>query len=149
MHALPALTAVCFIAGVTASMAAAPSSSAVPPDLSGADPHWIADETGHCFAGNPDPQGGESVRWTGACENGLVSGPGTLTWYRSGHVEGRDEGNFHGGILAGHGRIVDADGAIYDGDFPGSGQLTLPDGRRVAAHSIRETAGWSIEETHP
>jgi hypothetical protein len=140
-----AFTAVCF---VVAGLAVA-ARAAAGPDLSGADPHWIADERSHCFAGNPDPQGDESVHWTGACENGLVSGPGTLTWYRSGRIEGRDEEIFRAGILAGHGRIIQADGAIFEGEFPGEGVLTLPDGRHVAAHSLRETAGWSIEETRP
>jgi len=37
------------------------------------------------------------------------------------------------------------DGASYDGEFPGRGVLTLPDGRKVPAQTVREFTGWTIE----
>ena len=115
------------------------------PDLSGNDPHWIEDTISHCWAANPNPEGGEIVSWSGACENGLLSGPGTLTWSQNGRITGRDEGTFKDGRLSGHGRIISADGTIYEGDFPGTGVLTLPDGRKVRAQTVREFSGWTIE----
>ncbi len=119
------------------------------PDFSGKDPRWIKDAASQCWAANPSPEPGETIAWTGGCENGLLSGKGTLTWYLNGRAIGRDEGEFKNGQLFGHGRISFADGAVYDGEFPGFGTMTLPDGSRRPARSIQETAGWSVEEARP
>ncbi len=126
----------------------APASSAIA-DLSGNDPHWIKDTASNCWAANPDPSPGESIAWMGACEDGLVSGAGTLAWYLNGKLVGRDEGTFKNGELMGHGRISLSDGANFEGDFPGKGVLTLPNGQKVDAESIKEVAGWSIEQSQP
>ena len=115
------------------------------PDLSGNDPHWIEDTVSGCWAANPHPEGNETISWSGACEDGLLSGQGTLTWSQNGRVTGRDEGTFKEGRLTGHGRIVSSDGTIYDGEFPGTGVLTLPDGQKVRAQAVREFTGWTIE----
>jgi hypothetical protein len=115
------------------------------PDLSGNDPHWIEDTVAHCWAANPHPEGGETISWSGACEGGLLSGPGTLTWSQNGRISGRDEGTFRDGRLTGHGRIISSDGTTYEGEFPGIGVLTLPSGQTVRAQSVRELNGWTIE----
>jgi hypothetical protein len=119
------------------------------PDLSGRDPHWIKDAVSNCWAANPHPEPGETITWTGACQNGLINGPGTLTWYLNGKAEDRDEGNFARGELAGHGRVSFPDGAVFEGEFPGKGVITLPDGRKIDAETIKEAAGWSIEQAQP
>ena len=119
------------------------------PDLSGNDPHWIEDTVRQCWAANPHPEGNESISWTGACEGGLISGPGTLTWSQNGRVTGRDEGTFKDGRLTGRGRIISADGTSYEGDFPGTGVLTLPDGQKLRAQTVREFSGWTIEAPIP
>lgn len=119
------------------------------PDLTGRDAHWIKDGAKNCWAANPDPEPGETVIWTGTCENGLITGQGILTWYVNGRLVGRDEGNFKSGELSGHGRISQASGASFEGEFPGRGVLTLPDGSKVEAESIKEIAGWSIEQAQP
>ena len=119
------------------------------PDLSGRDPHWIKDAVSNCWAANPHPEPGETITWMGACVDGLISGPGTLTWYLNGNAEDRDEGNFARGELSGHGRISFPDGARFEGEFPGKGTITLPDGRKTEAQTIKETAGWSIEPIQP
>jgi hypothetical protein len=64
----------------------------------------------------------------------------------NGKVSGRDVGGFKNGELTGHGRIFFADGASFEGEFPGEGVLTAPDGRKVRAQSVKEPAGWSIEQ---
>jgi hypothetical protein len=133
--------------GLAALMASSASAQAAP-DLSGNDAHWIKDNGSNCWAANPDPSPGETITWTGACENNLLSGPGTLTWYINGKAIARDEGNFRSGELSGHGRLSFADGANYEGDFPGKGTLTLPSGQKIQAESIHEAAGWSIEQSH-
>jgi hypothetical protein len=116
------------------------------PDLSGRDPHWIKDAAKNCWAANPDPEQGERVTWTGGCSEGLLSGEGTLTWYLNGRLMGRDEGTFQNGELFGHGRITQAGGPTFEGEFPGKGVL-MPDGQMIPAESIKETAGWSIEQS--
>ena len=136
------------IAGFACLVASGAAASPAP-DFSGRDPHWIKDAAKNCWAANPDPEAGETITWTGACERGLLSGQGTLTWYVNGKQVGRDEGNFRNGELSGHGRIVFADGASFEGEFPGTGVLTLPNGQKMEARAIEETAGWSIETAPP
>jgi len=110
------------------------------------DSRWIEDKASHCWAANPTPEEGETISWTGGCRSNLLSGEGTLTWYLNGKVSGRDVGEFKNGELTGHGRIFFADGASFEGEFPGQGVLTAPDGRKVRAQSVKERAGWSIEQ---
>jgi len=116
------------------------------PDLSGRDPHWIRDKASGCWAANPDPDPQETISWSGRCVDMLVSGPGVLSWYRDGNLVGRDEGNFLRGELSGQGKITFGNGARFEGEFPGRGVLILPNGDRIDAVSIKETAGWSIEQ---
>jgi hypothetical protein len=136
------------LAGLALFLASAAAAQTLP-DLSGRDPHWIKDPVKDCWAANPDPETGETITWTGTCEGRLLTGQGTLTWYVNGRQVGRDEGNFKDGQLSGHGRISFGDGANFEGEFPGQGVLTLPNGQKVAAVSIAEAAGWSIEQAQP
>jgi len=129
---------------VCAVLAASPAIAQ--PDLSGRDPHWIRDEASRCWAANPDPEPLETISWSGGCVDMLLSGTGTLSWYLDGRLIGRDEGNFVRGELSGHGKISFADGATFEGEFPGRGVLTLPSGNRIDAVSVKESAGWSIEQ---
>ena len=115
------------------------------PDLSGQDPHWIKDEKSDCSAANPDPQPGETIIWVGPCEKGVATGEGTLIWYKDGKIAGRDEGNFQDGALIGRGRMQRSEGITFEGSFPGRGVLTLPDGRQLAAESVRQPAGWRFQ----
>jgi hypothetical protein len=119
------------------------------PDLTGTDPHWIEDKVAHCWVGNPDPQPGESVSWSGACMAGLATGPGVVTWYRNGRVEGQDSGTYRGGILTGHGKISSSNGTSFEGEFPGKGILTLSDGLKLPAQTLRENGGYSVEQIPP
>jgi hypothetical protein len=143
----------CAVICCASVMAIAPSNAQpapdVRPDFSGNDPHWIEDPVAQCWAANPHPQDGETVSWSGGCEGGLLSGQGTLTWMLGGRVTGRDQGTFRNGRLTGRGRIDAVDGTSYEGDFPGKGVLTLPDGRKVPARTVRDSSGWSIEEPIP
>src|SRR4051812_13214372 len=85
------------------------SARAQTPDLSGKDAHWIKDNASNCWAANPDPSPGETITWTGGCQDKLLSGPGKLTWFVNGKTVGRDEGTFRNGELTGHGRLSFAD----------------------------------------
>lgn len=137
------------IAGVAMLFASGALAQISAPDLSGRDPHWIKDAVRICWAANPHPEPGESITWSGPCENGLVSGEGTLTWYLNGQRAGRDEGSFKNGELSGHGRVTQENGASFEGEFPGKGVITLPDGKKIEAESIKEITGWSIEQARP
>ena len=139
--------AVCML--LAAGVGSAAMAQEARPDLSGNDPHWIEDTVSQCWAANPQPQGNETISWSGACEDRLLSGPGTLTWSQNGRISARDEGTFREGRLAGRGKISTADGATYEGDFPGQGVLTLPDGRKIRAQTVRESTGWTIEAPVP
>ena len=141
--------ACCAVIAVAASAPAFAQNDDAKPDLSGNDPHWIEDTVAQCWAANPHPQGNETISWSGACEGDLLSGPGILTWSQNGRISGRDEGTFKDGRLTGKGRISTADGASYEGEFPGPGVLTLPDGRRIPAQTVREFTGWTIEAPVP
>jgi hypothetical protein len=122
---------------------------AATPDLSGKSPYWIEDKEKHCWAANPDPADGETIQWTGGCDRGLLSGDGTLTWYLAGMVVGRDIGTFKDGQLSGKGSILFSDGARYDGNFPGQGVLTTPEGRKFPAESTDRDPGWSVQQINP
>lgn len=106
---------------------------------------WIADQNG-CLAANPSPSGDERIEWSGTCVDGYIAGDGVLTWYRGDVITGRDSGHFEAGSLSGQGRIESFEGWSYEGAFPGSGIMHLPDGRDVPAQSLRENNGWHIEQ---
>jgi hypothetical protein len=133
-------------AAVLACAATAAPTAFAQPDFSGRDSHWIRDDATGCWAANPAPEPLETISWSGRCDNMLLSGPGILSWYLDGKLIGRDEGNFVRGELSGHGKITFGDGSNFEGEFPGRGVLTLPGGKRIDAVSVKETAGWSIEQ---
>ena len=63
--------------------------------------HWIRDLNNDAYVWNPEPQDGESVRWSGGVVNEegtlYAQGRGTLTWYKDGQVIQTDEGSFDHG----------------------------------------------------
>ena len=94
-------------------------------------------ETG-CATSNPFPRPNESIRWTGRCRDGKLSGPGVLTWYADGREYERDEGTFRDGELHGEAIITFANGnriygtyrnGVRDGEFV----IESSDGRFVQA----------------
>ena len=137
------------LVGLVPMLAFASLAQAAAPDLSGKDPHWIQDAANLCWAANPDPKPGENIIWNGGCKDGLLDGRGTLSWYIDGRLVARDTGTYKNGEMSGHGRIVFQDGTSFEGEFPGKGVITTRDGRKIAAQSIKEGAGWSIEEDRP
>ncbi len=64
----------------------------------------IRDRVSGCGTSNPFPSDGESIRWYGACQDGLLSGHGTLIWYQNGQETQRNEGTFWAGEM--HGPIT-------------------------------------------
>ncbi|HBC54449.1 MAG TPA: hypothetical protein DCZ06_09325, partial [Alphaproteobacteria bacterium] len=64
----------------------------------------IRDRVTGCGTSNPFPAEGESIRWYGSCQDGLLSGHGTLIWYQNGQETQRNEGTFWAGEM--HGPIT-------------------------------------------
>ncbi len=98
----------------------------------------IRDPESGCATSNPFPRPNESIRWTGRCRDGKLSGPGVLTWYADGREYERDEGTFKDGELHGEATITFANGnRIYgtyrDGVRDGAFVIESPDGRLVQA----------------
>lgn len=102
-------------------------------------PGWIADPENGCATSNPRPTPGESIRWFGDCENGELTGEGTLVWYQNGQEVERNEGGFRAGEL--HGEVVTTfdDGSYIvgryvDGKRHGNFMIRRPDGSHLQAH---------------
>lgn len=94
---------------------------------------WISDPKSGCkvWEDNVDP--GQSVSWTGACVDGLASGPGTAVWTIKGKEEDRFQGEMRGGKMNGTGTLSFPNGLRYEGtfkngDFHGTGKLTYSNG---------------------
>jgi hypothetical protein len=90
---------------------------------------WIADPGTGCRVWNPHPQGGESIQWSGACQNGLAHGRGVAKWSKNSIPYETDEGEWREGRQVGPGTQV-WPGGRYEGDLldsepDGRGKLTL------------------------
>jgi hypothetical protein len=91
--------------------------------------NWIADTAGGCQVWNPHPQSDETIRWTGACANGLAQGRGAAQWFRNNLPFEADEGEWRAGRQTGYGTQVwpsgRYDGELIDGEPHGRGVLIL------------------------
>jgi len=133
--------------------------SAENPNFTGRNKDWMADARTGCwlFDGNPAP--GETVEWSGDCQDRLATGDGTATFYKEGQARLTIVGKFSRGSLTGQGKLVNG-GDIYEGEFaftaqygtgvltkangeqyrgtwPGSGTYSLPDGTNCPALARR------------
>jgi hypothetical protein len=119
-----ALLAGCVMDSLTSS-APAPSPAPSPVASAPLSPpvpfHWIADANG-CKAWNPDPAEGQSIEWSGACENDNANGAGDMRWY----ADGDNYQTFSGQYVDGHmveGTLIDNrtsqsfDGTWKDDEF--------------------------------
>jgi hypothetical protein len=89
---------------------------------------WIADAKSGCKVWNPQPSGGEAVRWSGACKDGYADGKGALEWLRGGAAYERDEGSWRAGKQTGEGSQT-WPGGQYKGEFLES----MPHGKGLLA----------------
>jgi MORN repeat len=94
---------------------------------------WTADPSTSCKVWNPNPQGGETIRWSGACVNGSAQGHGSLQWFKDKRLLEQDEGEWRDGRQTGQGTQVwqggRYEGQLQDGQPDGHGVWTLPTGR--------------------
>ena len=88
-----------------------------------------------CAVHNPNPKSGESITWSGICQNGFAHGPGTIAWFLDDKPNGRFEGALARGRIEGEGTAHYPSGNHYTGDFlhgqpNGTGTFYFADGRR-------------------
>src|SRR5258708_39798053 len=81
-----------------------------------ARPTLIADPKTGCQVWNLYPDPDDSIRWSGACVNGLAEGPGVLQWIVNGREEVRYEGEYRNGKENGRGVTTWAHGSRYEGE---------------------------------
>lgn len=84
------------------------------------DVHWLRDEQSGCKAPDPNFSENDGIVWLGACRNGVIDGPGTLTFTNKGQPQVTISGTFRDGNLeSGHAALSWPDGSKYDGDQTG------------------------------
>jgi MORN repeat len=90
---------------------------------------WILDTGAGCKVWNPHPQPNETIRWTGACPNGMAQGHGAAQWFRGNLPFETDEGEWREGRQSGFGTQVwptgRYDGELVDGEPDGRGVLIV------------------------
>ncbi len=98
----------------------------------------MADKNG-CQALIPHPAANQSISWSGACKDGLLTGPGVLQLLQDGLVDATYQGSFWQGQLSGPGVGTLRDGTRYSGnftnsEFAGEGTMIWPNGDRYQGH---------------
>jgi hypothetical protein len=89
---------------------------------------FIADQNG-CRAINPAPAPNETIEWSGACEDNLLSGVGTLRWFHNGDLVNVYEGRMYKGNFDGFGKLQEVgtqriyEGQWLNGKQHGTGEL--------------------------
>ncbi len=103
------------------------------------EPGWIVDPVTKCATSNPFARADEEIRWFGACEDGRLSGQGTLVWYVEGVESERNEGTFRAGEF--HGEVITTypDGEVIVGSYA--------DGVRDGDFTVIGTTGAHIRAT--
>jgi hypothetical protein len=90
---------------------------------------WILDTGAGCKVWNPHPQPNETLRWSGACPNGMAQGRGAAQWFRGNLPFETDEGEWREGRQSGFGTQVwpagRYDGELADGEPSGRGTLIV------------------------
>jgi hypothetical protein len=90
---------------------------------------WILDTGAGCKVWNPHPQPNETIRWSGACPNGMAQGRGAAQWFRGNLPFETDEGQWREGRQTGFGTQVwptgRYDGELTDGEPNGRGVLIV------------------------
>ena len=103
------------------------------------EPGWIVDPVSRCGTSNPFARADEEIRWFGTCEEGRLSGRGTLVWYVEGIESERNEGTFRAGEF--HGEVITTypDGEVIVGSYA--------DGVREGDFTVIGTSGAHIRAT--
>jgi hypothetical protein len=112
--------AACLIAGAIGFVAPAAGQNATATQANPApatQTHWLRDRQTGCRAPGLDFVRGDGIVWSGACLDGAVNGPGSLTFLNRGQPQVTINGSFREGVLeAGHASLAWPDGSKYDGE---------------------------------
>ncbi|WP_159351490.1 MORN repeat-containing protein [Roseomonas harenae] len=80
-------------------------------------PGMLTDPRNHCSVYVPGAPPGASVQWSGACRDGLASGPGEYLLSVNGQTLANTQGAFSAGRISGPGVRIMANGDLYQGEF--------------------------------
>lgn len=103
-------------------------------------PGWIVDPVSKCATSNPFARADEEIRWFGTCEDGRLTGRGTLVWYIEGIESERNEGTFRAGEFDGEVITTYPDGEVIVGSYA--------DGIRDGAFTIIGVAGSHVRANY-
>jgi len=78
---------------------------------------WITDTKSGCQVLNQDPQPGETVEWSGACQKGKASGYGIMQWYVNGNAGNKYVGEYSNGKRNGKSKKTVSNGSYFDGYY--------------------------------
>ena len=101
----------------------------LPAAADAAEAHWASDPASGCALFDASLRPGDTVSWSGACQDGRAEGPGTATFSNGGVAFEHFTGSFAGGVAADGPVTVNwGDGWSYDGEmahgrFDGEGIL--------------------------
>src|SRR5581483_3911880 len=95
----------------------APASKETPASAPALGGSWIADQRTHCRVWQPAPQPHASLRWSGACTNGLAQGPGMVEWVTDGKAVEVARGQWRDGKQTGPGVSTKINGERYEGEY--------------------------------
>lgn len=109
-RALVVMASLALGGGLGVAQAAAPEAARLPS-------RWMADHRTGCKVWDPQPEVGESVRWSGGCVGGYASGRGVTEWIEHGHVTERIEGVRQAGHAQGKGVQTLANGDRFEGSW--------------------------------
>ncbi|PZF74045.1 hypothetical protein DN068_04960 [Taibaiella soli] len=84
---------------------------------------------------------GMSIRWSGACKDGLASGNGTLVWSQQGKVLATYNGQMKAGNVEGNGKLLipgyaTMQGNFLDGSLNGQGAMYFENGGKTVGNFV-------------
>jgi hypothetical protein len=118
---------------------------------SSASDSWLKDPITGCAVWDSESETDVIISWSGGCRNGKATGPGGLTWYARGRLDGRFDGVLVDGKAQGGGTLsfwIDDGFARYKGQFldsqmHGRGVLVMPDNSRAEGEFKHDALnGW-------
>src|SRR5688572_6678528 len=84
--------------------------------LAQAEGVYVADQNG-CKAWDATPATNQTARWSGACKDGFIEGPGTLQWFEDGELTAIEQSTFIAGKANGYSKYSDLKRKYaYEGD---------------------------------
>jgi hypothetical protein len=118
--------------------------------ISDGNSNWLTDKISNCTTYNSNPKVGETIRWYGACKNGLIEGYGRLEWYVDNKLTQLSIGEYSAGKVEGRVKMTtyiesriqwEYDGYFVNDLYDGLGHYRFPSGSTY-------TGEWSKGKPH-